>query len=87
LNRFVKKNNDFIRSYTAGVKIVELDSQDRFLISKDLIDYAGLKKNLVLTSVINKIEIWDKDQYEQALKKIDDFGALAEEVMGNIQPE
>ncbi|MFZ3274601.1 MAG: division/cell wall cluster transcriptional repressor MraZ, partial [Lutibacter sp.] len=25
LNRFVKKNNDFIRRFTAGVKIVELD--------------------------------------------------------------
>ena len=26
LNRFVKKNNDFIRRFTAGVKVVELDA-------------------------------------------------------------
>ena len=25
LNRFVKKNNDFIRRFTAGVKVVEVD--------------------------------------------------------------
>jgi MraZ protein len=28
LNRFVKKNNDFIRRFTAGVKVVEIDSWD-----------------------------------------------------------
>ena len=30
LNRFVKKNNDFIRRFTAGVKMVELDASGRF---------------------------------------------------------
>ena len=37
LNRFVKKNNDFIRSYMAGLKIVEVDGSGRFLIPKDLL--------------------------------------------------
>jgi DNA-binding transcriptional regulator/RsmH inhibitor MraZ len=36
LNRFVKKNNDFIRRFTAGVK-VDIDSLGRVLIPKDLI--------------------------------------------------
>jgi MraZ protein len=39
LNRFVKKNNDFIRRFTAGVKVVDIDSL-RVLIPKDLISLA-----------------------------------------------
>ena len=29
LNRFVKKNNDFIRRFTAGVRVVEMDVTGR----------------------------------------------------------
>ena len=36
LNRFVKKNNDFIRRYNSGVRIIELDNSGRLLIPKDL---------------------------------------------------
>ena len=36
LNRFIKKNNDFIRSYMSGLKIVDVDGSGRFLIPKDL---------------------------------------------------
>ena len=32
LNRFVKKNNDFTRRFTAGVKMVEVDASGRVLI-------------------------------------------------------
>lgn len=87
LNRFVKKNVEFIRRFMAGVKMIELDAQDRFLVPKDLIEFATLNKNLVLSSAVNKIEVWDKNLYEESLDSVDDFGALAEEVMGNIQPE
>lgn len=44
LNRFVKKNNDFIRRFTAGVKIVEVDASGRILIPKDLCVFAEVKK-------------------------------------------
>ena len=40
LNRFKKKNNDFIRRFTAGVRLLELDTSGRFLIPKDLIEFA-----------------------------------------------
>ena len=36
LNKFVKKNNDFIRRYNAGVRIIELDNSGRLLIPKEL---------------------------------------------------
>ena len=84
LNRFKKKNNDFIRRFTAGVKLVELDATGRILIPKDLIAFAGIKKQVVMSSSVNIIEIWDKEKYEKAIDDAaDDFASLAEEVMGN----
>ncbi len=83
LNRFKKKNNDFIRRFTAGVKIVEVDSTGRLLVPKDLMVFSGISKDIVVSSAINIVEIWDKDKYEQAIDDAaDDFADLAEEVMG-----
>ena len=83
LNRFVKKNNDFIRMFTAGVKVVALDVTGRLLIPKDLQSYARISKELVLSSSANMIEIWDKIAYESIIHNKDiDFAQLAEEVMG-----
>jgi len=88
LNRFVKKNNDFIRRFTAGVKIVEIDVTGRLLIPKDLVVFAQIDKDIVLNSAINIIEIWDKDKYENAIENTtDDFANLAEEVMGNLNDD
>ena len=67
LNRFVKKNNDFIRLYTAGVKLLELDGSNRLNIPKDLMTYASLKNEIVLSSAVGMIEIWDKSIYEKSL--------------------
>jgi MraZ protein len=83
LNRFNKKNNDFIRRFTAGVKMVEVDVNGRLLIPKDLTVFANISKDIVVASAINIIEIWDKDLYEQAIDDAAvDFADLAEEVMG-----
>lgn len=85
LNRFVKKNNDFIRRFTAGVKKIELDSTGRLLIPKDLLAFSGIQKEVVMSSAISIIEIWDKDRYEQAIDEAAvDFADLAEEVMGAV---
>jgi len=84
LNRFKKKNNDFIRRFTAGVKMVELDGSGRLLVSKDLLAFAGISKDIVVSAAVNIIEIWDKQKYEQAIDDATvDFADLAEEVMGH----
>ena len=84
LNRFNKKNNDFIRRFTAGVKPVEIDASGRLLIPKDLIKYGDIKKEVVISSAVTILEIWNKDNYEKAIDAATlDFGELAEEVMGD----
>tara|TARA_R110002049_G_scaffold248583_7_gene423080 strand:- start:459 stop:923 length:465 start_codon:yes stop_codon:yes gene_type:complete len=87
-NRFKKKNNDFIRRFSAGVKIVELDATGRLLIPKNLVEIAGISKDVVLSSAINIIEIWDKDSYEKVIEEdAENFADLAEEVMGGDEDE
>jgi len=84
LNRFNKKNNDFIRRFTAGVKTIEMDISGRLLIPKDLVKHAQIGKEIVVSSAVNILEIWDKSLYEKAIDEATlDFGALAEEVMGD----
>lgn len=84
LNRFNKKNDEFIRRFNAGVKPVEVDSTGRILVSKDLGVFASLKKTIVVNAAFNILEIWDKDLYEKAIDEAAvDFADLAEEVMGD----
>ena len=84
LNRFKKKNNDFIRRFTAGVKFIEPDNNGRLLIPKDLIEFSNINREVTLSSSVNIIEIWDKVSYEKAIvDSRDDFAKLAEEVMGD----
>lgn len=84
LNRFIKKNNDFIRSYMSGLKLVDIDKSGRLLIPKDLFVYAEIDKEIVLSSSVNMIELWDKKKYEKSVAKtLQNFSSLAEEVMGD----
>ena len=84
LNRFKKKNNDFIRRFTAGLKFIELDNTGRLLIPKELTEFANIKREIVLSSSVNIIEIWDKSKYEKTIyDSKSDFAQLAEEVMGD----
>ena len=88
LNRFVKKNNDFIRRFTAGVKMVEVDELGRLLVPKDLVVFSNISKDIVLSSAVNIVEIWDKDLYEKSISGDDvDFADLAEDVMGNLKDD
>jgi MraZ protein len=87
LNRFIKKNNDFVRLFMAGVREVELDSAGRLQIPRDLVVFAGMKTDIVISSLTEILEIWDKDKYESQMNASEsiDREKLAEEVMGSIQ--
>ena len=62
---------------------MEIDATGRLLIPKDLMAFADIKKDVVLSSAVNILEIWDKEKYEQTIEDTAvDFADLAEEVMG-----
>ena len=58
------------------------------LLPKDLVVFAKSTKDVVYSSAVNIVEIWDKDLYEQSISGNDiDFADLAEEVMGNLNDD
>ncbi|HLW07889.1 MAG TPA: hypothetical protein VKY45_10015 [Marinilabiliaceae bacterium] len=60
-----------------------MDATGRLLIPEDLVVFADISKEIVLSAAVNIVEIWDKDKYEQAIDNATvDFADLAEEVMG-----
>jgi MraZ protein len=83
LNEFDPKVRSFRRYFLNGATMMELDGAGRLLIPQNLKDYAGLEKDIVLVSAINKIEIWDKVKYQQFFETFspDDFSNLANDVM------
>ncbi len=84
LNLYVKKNRAFVRYFYRGATELSLDSNNRLLLPKKLLAYAGIKKTAVLFAYANRVEIWDKEKYENLLTdEPEDFAQLAEEVMGN----
>ena len=84
LNSYGKKSRDFIRYFTRGATELSLDSANRILLPKALMEYAGINAEVVLSCVLNKIEVWAKDAYDSQLdNEPENFANLAEEVMGN----
>jgi len=83
LNDFDPKVRQFRRYFLNGATQVELDSAGRLLIPKNLMEYAGLGRDIVLVSAIDKIEIWDKIKYQQFFETFspEAFSDLAKEVM------
>lgn len=85
LNTYKKKNREFMRFVYRGATEITLDGSDRILLPKRLTEYANIKKELVLSAVNDRIEIWAKEKYDLLIaEEPDDFADLAEEVMGNV---
>ncbi|MCB0571652.1 MAG: division/cell wall cluster transcriptional repressor MraZ [Phaeodactylibacter sp.] len=85
LNLYNKKNRDFVRYFYRGAQKVSLDSADRILVSKRLLEYAGIQNDVILSAYNDRIEMWANDQYEQLIdEEPTDFSDLAEDVLGKV---
>ncbi len=83
LNLYSKKNREFARYFFRGASELTLDANNRFLLPKNLLEYASIEKDLVLFAYSNRIEVWSKASYDSLLNdEPEDFASLAEEVMG-----
>ncbi len=61
-----KKARSFVRFFFAGAASCEVDKQGRILLPQTLRAYAGLEKEIVSAGVLNRVEIWDKEKWEQS---------------------
>lgn len=83
LNQYDEKNRLFLRLLLSMNEEVTLDKQSRISIPKRLMDFAGLNSKVIIVGMIDHIEIWDPDKYEEYLSKYNEFSYedAAKEVM------
>ena len=60
-----KNASQFARFFVAGATPCELDKQGRILLPATLREFAGLEKDVVLTGMLNRIEIWSKEKWNE----------------------
>ena len=72
-----KDARKFARFFFAGAASCEVDKQGRILLPVDLREYAGIEKDVVSVGVFNRVEIWDKDKWQES-NSYDDMDEIAE---------
>jgi MraZ protein len=83
LNDFNPKVREFKRLFLNGATIIEVDSAGRVLLPKPLQEYAGMKKDIIMSAQGNKVELWNKDTYYNYINQhAAGFSDLAAEVAG-----
>jgi len=55
------------RNFFRGNTVVELDNSGRFLIPKQMLNYAQLEKQVVVVGMGNKVELWNPELYKEQL--------------------
>ncbi len=83
LNNFNSEARKFTRWFMRGTSEVTLDSSNRMLIPKRLVEVAKLKKEVILLGCFNRIELWDKNAYMEATDvDADIVGEMADKMLG-----
>jgi MraZ protein len=81
LSSFNPQIRDLQRRLIGYAEDVAMDGAGRLLVSSALRQFAGLEKNVVLVGQGNKFELWDKDNWDQAMGRSMGF------VDGSLPPE
>lgn len=77
-----KDARKFMRLFFSGATEVEIDKQGRINIPQNLREYADLSKECTVIGVSNRIEIWDKNGWNQFYEDTEDqFEEIAEELI------
>jgi len=77
-----KETRSFNRMFFAGALDIVPDKQGRFIIPDYLKDYANIKKETVVIGVSNRIEIWNRADWEDFFTKSNEtFEQIAENIL------
>jgi MraZ protein len=60
---------DFVHSILSPAQDVEVDKQGRVRVPQLLRDLAGLDKEVVISSVLNRLEIWDRETWDSRFRQ------------------
>jgi MraZ protein len=75
---FTKKDSRFFnRLLFSGAQEIEIDVQGRIIIPEYLKEFSGIKKEIIIMGVSDRIEIWDKENwkkfYQENSQKFEDI--------------
>ena len=81
-----KNARKFSRFFLAGASTCELDKQGRILVPGTLREFAQMDKEVVLTGMLDRIEVWSKEQWleNNAYDDMDDIAQRMQELGLNI---
>ena len=81
---FTKKDSrDFTRFFLSGATECMLDKSGRVCITSPLVRYADLNRDCVIIGANDRLEIWNKDNWENFLNKNEEnFANIAENLFG-----
>lgn len=82
INPYNKEHTAFLRNFYRGAAEIVLDSNNRLLIPRRLLEEAGIGREVVLAGMDTRIEIWASDLYLKGSFGADEFARLAEKIMG-----
>ncbi|MEK6715262.1 MAG: division/cell wall cluster transcriptional repressor MraZ [Candidatus Omnitrophota bacterium] len=72
----------FNRMYFSGAQELIPDKQGRILLPQYLKEFAGIKRDIVIIGVANRIEIWDKNLWQEFYKTAQEgFEEIAEKII------
>lgn len=77
VSQFSKEARKFARFFFASATVCEVDKQGRILLSAVLREFAGIGKEVILAGVVNHIEIWSKERWQET-SEYDDVEEIAE---------
>lgn len=82
INPYNKEHNTFLRGFFKGTAEIVLDSNNRILIPKRLLDSVIGESEVVMAGQGGRIEIWSVKLYESVADNADEFATLAEKILG-----
>lgn len=84
LNIYNTKQRQALRYFYRGATELVMDSADRILIPKSLIEYAEISQVVMLFAYHEQIEVWSKENYEAMIAaEPEDFSVIADEIFGS----
>ena len=85
INPYNREHNMFLRNFFKGTAELSLDTNNRMLIPKRLMDLIGADRDVVLAGQDGRIEIWAADTYDKIDMLPEDFATLSEKLFGGIK--
>ena len=74
----------FARLMLAGAMDVEVDKQGRIILPEYLREFSGIKKEVVIAGLYNRLEIWNAEEWEKYKEKTEKESNEIAEQMGML---